>query len=190
MNRWFCALFGAVTAVILVGCGNMRRQENARPLDSSRFFKDGASARPTPPHTVARGEPDPDDPFVTGCRNGRLLKEIPLPITAALLERGQERFNIYCAVCHGRDGYGTGIVVRRGFPPPPSYHIERLRDADAGHFFDVMTQGYGAMPSYADRIDPHDRWAIVAYIRALQRSQHATLADVPVKERALLLSMP
>ena len=190
MTRWPKIFFGAVLAGTLAGCGNMHHQDNPRALYPSPFFNDGASARPTPAHTVARGEPAPDDPFVTGYRHGELLQEIPLPVTLALLERGRERFNIYCAVCHGRDGYGKGIVVRRGFPPPPSYHQPRLRTAAAGHFFAVMTHGYGAMPSYADRIDPHDRWAIVAYIRALQRSQDATLNDVPASARARLFSTP
>jgi len=190
MKRGLQFIGMAALAAAAGGCGNMRRQENPRPLDPSPFFRDGTSARPTPAHTVARGEPAPDDPFVTGYKNGILLKQIPLPLTRAVLERGRKRFNIYCAVCHGEDGYGTGIVVRRGFPAPPSYHQPRLREAEAGHFFDVMTRGYGVMPSYGDRISPSDRWAIVGYIRVLQRSQYATLRDVPAAERNRLLSSP
>jgi mono/diheme cytochrome c family protein len=104
-------------------------------------------------------------------------------LTVALLERGRERFNIYCAPCHGRAGVGDGMVVQRGMPRPPSLHDERLRAAPDQHVFDVITRGYGVMYSYAMRVQPPDRWAIVAYIRALQLSQHATLADVPTADR-------
>ena len=107
----------------------------------------------------------------------------PPPLTLALLERGQARFRIYCTPCHSELGDGHGMVVQRGFPAPPSYHIERLRAAPVEHFYDVMTHGYGAMYSYANRVQPADRWAIAAYIRALQLSQHATLADVPADQR-------
>ncbi len=119
-----------------------------------------------------------------------LITEFPIPITRAVLERGQERFNIYCSVCHGRTGEGNGMIVQRGFPPPPSYHIDRLRKAPVGHLFDVMTRGYGVMYSYASRVEPSDRWAIAAYIRALQLSRHATLDDVPADERAKLENGP
>jgi mono/diheme cytochrome c family protein len=110
----------------------------------------------------------------------------PFPITEAVLKRGQERFNIFCAVCHDRAGTGDGMIKRRGFTPPPSYHIPRLRGARVGYFFSVMTRGYGAMPDYAAQIPPRDRWNIVAYIRALQLSHHATLRDVPPEQRAAL----
>jgi mono/diheme cytochrome c family protein len=111
----------------------------------------------------------------------------PVPrVTLALLERGQERYRIYCAPCHSELGEGNGMIVQRGFAPPPSYHIDRLRAAPPQHLYDVITQGYGAMYSFAERVQPADRWAIVAYIRALQRSQHATLADVAATERQAL----
>ena len=110
----------------------------------------------------------------------------PLPVTAATLARGQERFGIFCAPCHGPLGDGDGLVARRGFPNPPSYHSDRLRNAPDSHLFAVITHGYGAMYPYANRVPPADRWAIVAYIRALQRSQHASLADVPAGERERL----
>jgi mono/diheme cytochrome c family protein len=114
-------------------------------------------------------------------------KPTPAPtVTLALLERGQERFRIYCMPCHSELGDGNGMVVQRGFPPPPSYHIDRLRAAPVQHFYDVMTNGYGAMYSFAARVQPEDRWAIAAYIRALQLSQHASLADVPPTERGAL----
>ena len=114
-------------------------------------------------------------------------KPVPAPpVTLALLERGQERFRIYCTPCHSELGDGHGMVVQRGFPPPPSYHIDRLRQAPVQHFYDVMTQGYGAMYSFANRVQPEDRWAIAAYIRALQRSQDATVADVAPDQRGAL----
>jgi len=112
--------------------------------------------------------------------------EFPMPITAADLDRGQERFNIYCSVCHGRLGDGSGMIVKRGFRKPPSFHDERLRNAPIGYFFDVETNGFGAMPDYASQIPPEDRWRIIAYIRALQLSQRSTLADVPASERGKL----
>jgi len=108
------------------------------------------------------------------------------PVTLALLERGQDRFRIYCTPCHSELGDGRGMIVQRGFPPPPSYHTDRLREAPVQHFYDVITNGYGAMYSFADRVQPEDRWAIAAYIRALQRSQHATLADVAADQQRAL----
>jgi mono/diheme cytochrome c family protein len=161
-------------AVALAGCDNMKDQPALRASDLPRLAPSGA---------VARGEPPVDDPVNTGFRGGEPLGRSPVAFTQERLARGRERFTIYCAPCHGEDGYGMGIVVRRGFPPPPSLHEERLRTAPDGHLFDVMTRGYGAMLPYADRLPPEDRWAIVAYIRALERSQHATLADVPAAQR-------
>lgn len=111
------------------------------------------------------------------------VTEFPMPITAADLDQGQERYNIYCAVCHGRSGDGAGMIVRRGFRKPPSFHDDRLRNAPAGYFFDVQTNGFGAMPDYASQIPPDDRWRIIAYIRALQLSQRAALAELPPDER-------
>ena len=118
------------------------------------------------------------------------MTKFPFPITKEVLLRGQERFDIYCAPCHGRTGYGDGMIVRRGFSAPPSYHEARLRKASVGHFFDVITNGFGAMYPYGDRITPEDRWAIIAYIRALQLSQDASLNDVPASKRATLKSDP
>jgi mono/diheme cytochrome c family protein len=175
----------AVLALLLLlcGCDNMDHQPNVRPMEPSAHFPNGSSAQPPPAHTVARGAPLPGDSRVNALRDGELVTQLPVPLTRELLDRGRERFNIFCATCHGEDGYGRGIVVRRGFPAPPSYHEERLRAAPIGHFYDVITRGYGVMYSYADRVAPNDRWAIAAYIRALQRSQHAVLADVPAAER-------
>ena len=183
--RFLFATLGLGCAFLLSACGNMKDQPNPRTLAPSDIFPDGASARPSPAHTVAHGQPPPGTPFESGfAPSGQPLVHAPVPFTAGLLARGQERFNIYCAVCHGEDGYGTGIVVRRGFPSAPSYHDERLRRETDGHFFDVMSRGYGVMPSFADRLTASDRWAVVGYIRALQRSQQATLSDVPATDRA------
>jgi mono/diheme cytochrome c family protein len=126
--------------------------------------------------------------FYTG-RQGddNLVSEIPVPVTKELLERGESRFNIYCTPCHSRLGDGEGMVVQRGFAEPPSYHIDRLRDAPIGHYFDVMTNGFGAMHSYASRVEPKDRWAIAAYIRALQLSQNAQVSDLPPEQREELM---
>ncbi len=122
--------------------------------------------------------------------NGVAVDAFPFPITRQDLERGRERYNIFCSPCHDYTGSGHGMVVQRGFPPPPSYHIDRLRNAPVGHFFDVMTNGYGTMYSYASRVSVEDRWRIAAYIRALQLSEHATLNDVPEKNRARLEKNP
>ena len=129
--------------------------------------------------TVARGTLQDDEAFFTGKNDKVTVKELPFPVDEALLNRGEERFNIYCSPCHDKTGGGNGMVVQRGYRQPPSFHIDRLRQADAGYFFDVMTNGFGAMPDYRAQIAPRDRWAIVAYIRALQLSQHAAAADVP-----------
>jgi mono/diheme cytochrome c family protein len=168
---------------VLAGCDNMKHQDNVRPFEASAHFADGASARPAPTHTVARGSPAPDDNAASGQKDGVPLAAIPLPLTRELLERGQVEFNAFCSACHGEDGYGRGIVVRRGFPAPPSLYEPALLQAAAGRLYGVITRGTGRMYPLADRIESHDRWAIVAYVRALQRSQHATLADVPAAER-------
>jgi mono/diheme cytochrome c family protein len=135
---------------------------------------------------VARGALHVDEHLYAGKIAGQLADALPFPLTRQLLERGQQRFNIYCTPCHDHLGSGHGMIVRRGFSPPASLHIERLRQAPLGHFFEVITNGYGAMPKYSTQISAQDRWAIVAYIRALQLSQHATLADVPDEVRQRL----
>jgi mono/diheme cytochrome c family protein len=166
----------------------MHVQPKVKPDSGSKFFQDGRGDRPEIPDTVARGHMRADELLYTGRVNGVLADQFPFPVTREVLERGRARFNIYCSPCHDYTGSGRGMIVQRGFPPPPSYHIDRLRQAPAGHFFEVMTDGYGAMYSYAGRITPEDRWAIVAYIRALQLSQHATLDDVPAAQRQQLTS--
>jgi mono/diheme cytochrome c family protein len=178
---WVLAAFAAA------GCDNMQHQENVRAYEPSKFFADGASARKPPAHAVSRDDPAPDDPVAHGRLGGAWATTIPLPVTRTLVERGGQRYAIYCAQCHGADGYGLGIVVRRGFPAPPSFHGPRERGEPAGRVFEVVSSGQGVMYGFADRIVPADRWAIVAYIRALQRSQDATVADVPPGERWRLL---
>jgi cytochrome c553 len=174
--------------LICTGCRrDMFLQPSEKPLERSEFFRDNEMAsRPLPAHTVARGQLDEDEAFYRGMIGTNLITEFPLPITREVLERGRERFEIYCAPCHGRTGEGNGMIPQRGYPHPPSYHIDRLRTAPVGHFFDVITRGYGVMYSYANRVEPEDRWAIAAYIRALQLSHDAKIADVPNEDRAQL----
>ena len=162
---------------------DMYEQPSKRPLEPSPLFPDRASARPLEPGTVSREDAPDLDAAETGLQDGRLVLDVPVPITPQLLARGQEQFGIYCAVCHGADGYGQGMIVQRGFPPPPSFHTDRLRQAPAGHFFDVMTRGYGVMYPYASRVAPADRWAITAYIRTLQLSQNAPASALPAHAR-------
>jgi mono/diheme cytochrome c family protein len=180
-----CSL--AALLALTTGCRQqMGDQPRYKPLAASDFFTDGSSARPLVEGAVARGQLRTDQEFYTGKLGKELVKTFPFPVTRAVLERGRQRFDIFCSPCHGRLGNGDGIVVQRGLRAPPSYHIDRLREAPPGHFFDVITNGFGAMASYASRVPVPDRWAIIAYIRALQLSQHATLTDVPPAERRSL----
>jgi Cytochrome C oxidase, cbb3-type, subunit III len=162
---------------------DMHVQPRYDPYGASSFFADGRSERPAVPGTVVHGDLRTDELRYTGKINGVVANEFPFPITRDDLERGRQRFNVNCSPCHDYTGTGHGMIVQRGFQAPPSYHIERLRNAPVGHFFDVITNGYGAMYSYANRVEPDDRWRIAAYIRALQLSQHATLNDVPAGQR-------
>jgi cytochrome c553 len=174
--------------LVIAGCKpQMGVQPRLEPYKHSDFFSNGSAMRPLPPHTVARGQLDADDSFHTGLLpDGRLVATFPEAVTPAMLERGRERYGIYCAVCHGLSGAADGMVVQRGFPAPPTFHSDRLRSAPIGHFVDVMTRGYGVMFPYAARVPAADRWAIAAYIRALQLSQHAALGDLPSDERTHL----
>lgn len=159
---------------------DMHVQPRFNPLARNDFFADQRSARPLVEGTVARGDLRADAYFYTGKIDNNPGDYFPFPVDETVLARGRERFNVFCAPCHSRLGDGNGFIPSRGFPrKPPSYHIERLRKAPVGYFFDVMTNGFGLMPDYASQIPPKDRWAIVAYIRALQLSQNAKLADVP-----------
>ena len=177
-----------IALALLSACRlDMHTQPKYKPLAQSSFFDDGRSERPVVPGTVARGHLRIDEHLYAGRINGVVADAFPFPITRQDLERGRERYNIYCSPCHDYTGSGQGTIVQRGFPPPPSYHVDRLRQAPAGHFFEVMTKGYGTMFSYADRVSPEDRWRIAAYIRALQLSRGATINDVPPEERQHLL---
>jgi mono/diheme cytochrome c family protein len=174
---------GLLALLAIAGCRqDMHDQPKFKPLARSDFYPDLRSARPLPEGTVARGQQHEDTYFYTGMIPGTNNPGdwMPFPVTADVLQRGRERFNIYCAPCHSRLGDGNGYVPSRGFARrPPSFHIDRLRKAPLGYFFDVMTHGFGMMPDYASQIPPNDRWAIVTYIRALQLSQNATTAEVP-----------
>jgi mono/diheme cytochrome c family protein len=165
----------------------MQNQPKYIPLRASAFFGDDRSARPIVAGTVARGQLHDDALLYTGKVNGSDATVFPFRVDEKVMARGRERFDIYCSPCHGPTGNGDGMIVRRGYPRPPSYHDDRLRSAVVGHYFDVITNGLGtAMPDYQAQIRAEDRWAIVAYIRALQLSQHATLADAPDAERERL----
>jgi mono/diheme cytochrome c family protein len=161
----------------------MYDQAKYKPLGESGFFADRRAARPLPEGTVARGWLKADQRLYEGKQGHDLVATLPMPLTKDLIARGRDRFNIYCSPCHDRTGSGRGMVVRRGFQPPPSFHLDRLRDAPIGHFFDVMTNGLGAMPDYSSQIEVADRWAIAAYVKALQLSQHAPVSDVPAEKR-------
>jgi mono/diheme cytochrome c family protein len=177
----------AVVLVMAAACRqDMHDQPKYIPLRRSTFFADDLSARPPVPGTVARGQLDDDPLLYTGKDHGEVATVFPFPVDAQVMARGEERFNIFCSPCHGRTGKGDGMVVRRGYRRPPPYDDARLVSAPVGHFFDVITNGFGAMPDYAAQIAPADRWAIIAYLRALQLSARATLADVPPADRAAL----
>lgn len=186
-------LFGTSFAalVALAGCRqDMHNQPRYKPFAATDFFGDGRSARPVVEGSVARGQLRVDRVRYTGKDNGTDITYFPFPLTMADLLRGQERFNIFCSPCHSRVGDGNGMVVRRGFHQAASYHTDKLIHAPVGHFFDVITNGFGAMPSYASRIEPDDRWRIAAYIRVLQLSENARITDVPTDQRATLENTP
>ena len=169
-----------VSVVALSGCRqDMHNQPKYRPLRGTAFFADGSSSRPLPEGTVARGTLEDNAAFFTGKVGNAPVRELPFKVDEALVNRGQDRYNIFCTPCHDTTGGGKGMVVQRGFKQPPSFHEERLRNAEAGYFFDVMTSGFGAMPDYKMQLSARDRWAVVAYIRALQLSQHAATSDIP-----------
>jgi hypothetical protein len=179
---------GAALIALAAGVGcrqDMQDQPKYIPLRPSDFFGDGRSERPLIEGTVARGHLDDDAAYYTGRGpDGKFVDEFPFPVTKDVIERGQDRFNIYCAPCHDRLGNGNGKIVRRGYRHPPSYHIDRLRQVPNGYIYDVITSGFGAMPDYAAQIHPPDRWAIVAYVRALQLAHNAKIDDVPADKRA------
>ena len=170
---------------LLTGCRqDMHDQPSYKPYAQSSFWPDQRSARPAIDGAVARGKLKTDTRLWKGrAADGTFITEIPMPVTKALLMRGQQRFNIYCTPCHGRTGEGEGMVVQRGFKHPPTYHSDRLRQQPPGYIFDVISNGFGSMVSYASRIPMEDRWAITAYVKVLQFSQNATTADVPEADR-------
>ena len=180
---WQAARWAVLCAVILAleGCddGDMNRNGRIKPLEHHAFFENGQSARPPVEGTVPRG--------ASAATRPAGQEKIPFAITRDVLERGRERYNIYCSVCHGLSGAGDGMIVRRGFTAPPTFHSDRLRAVPDSHFVDVMTNGFGAMYSYSDRVMLEDRWKIAAYIRALQLSQHVKLAELPEALRKEIL---
>ena len=182
----------AFAVPLIAVCGSACRQDMHNqpkyiPLRPSDFFGDGRSQRPPVEGAVARGHLNDDDAFYNGRGpDGKFLDTFPFPVTKDVMERGQQRFNIYCAPCHDRLGNGDGRIVRRGYRHPPSYHIDRLREVPNGYLYDVISNGFGAMPDYAAQIHPADRWAIVAYVRALQLAQNGKIDDVPADKRGEL----
>jgi mono/diheme cytochrome c family protein len=188
----------SVSALVLCGLlfvsacrQDMHNQPKYRPLRASAFFDDGSSARPLIEGTIARGTLQEDEAFFTGKVGGTPVTELPMPVDEQLVNRGEERYGIYCSPCHDATGGGRGMVVQRGFPRlPPSFHDERLRTAPAGYYFDVMTNGFGIMSDYRMQLTPRDRWAVVAYIRALQLSQRTPAADVPGGDPTKLGAQP
>jgi Cytochrome C oxidase, cbb3-type, subunit III len=187
-----CPTILLLSLLLLSACRqDMHDQPKYVPLRPSDFFADGRSARPITEGTVARGHLNDDTLLYTGKgADGKPSNEFPMPVTKELLLRGQQRFNVYCTPCHDRTGSGNGMIVRRGYRRPPTYHSDRLRQQPNGYLYDVITNGFGAMPDYAAQIPPPDRWAIVAYIRALQLSQQASIGDVPPAARSQLGDAP
>jgi mono/diheme cytochrome c family protein len=188
MTRRICA---CLVCLLTIGGGAACRQDmhdtpRYEPLERSDFYADRRSSRPLIEGTVARGLLRADDTFYTGKAGATPVATLPMPVTRELLQRGRDRYEVYCAPCHSKTGMGDGMVVRRGYKQPPSMHDPRLRAQPVGYFYDVVTRGFGQMPDYAAQIAPQDRWAVAAYLRALQISQHATVADVPAADRPKL----
>lgn len=172
----------AVCVALVAGCRqDMARQPKQRPLSPTDFFEDGRSERPLVEGTVYRGQLEEE--ALAAAKDSDVF---PLPVTRQLLARGRERYDIFCSPCHGLQGDGNGMVAVRGFRHPPSYHIDRLRQAPVGYFYDVIANGFGAMPDYAAQIPPRDRWAIIIYVRALQLSRNAPASELPVDLRERL----
>jgi mono/diheme cytochrome c family protein len=192
MNRkaWRARKALGAAALIAATCAcrqEMYNQPRYSPLEKSSFYADGRSSRPLVEGTVARGMLDSTAmPLSPAAAPGSVavVTALPMPLTSSLLSRGRQRYEIFCTPCHDRTGGGQGMVVRRGYRPPPSLHVDRLREAPVGHFYDVMTRGLGAMPDYAQQIPPEDRWAIAAYVKALQLSQHAPVGELAEEDRA------
>lgn len=181
------ALVAFAGALALTACRqDMHDQPRYKAAGQSAFFADGRNNRPLVPGTVARGRLQEDDHLYRGKIDGKPAETYPFPITADILKRGRDRYAIYCTPCHSPQGDGNGMVVQRGMKRPPSYHIERLQKSPPGYFFDVITNGFGAMYDYSERIDVNDRWAIVAYVQTLQQSQNTKASDLTPEERTKL----
>jgi mono/diheme cytochrome c family protein len=190
-GTWLVLAWSLPVFLIGLGCRrDMFNQPKSNPLQESAFFPDGAASRPLPPHTVSRDDWDQESSFYTGRQGTNLITTFPFPVTRAVLDRGRERYDIYCAPCHGQTGDGKGIVVLRGLSAPPPLDLDRLRASPAGHFVEVITRGYGVMFPQSSQVAPADRWAIAAYIRALQLSQHGTLPDLSAAEQAKFKPRP
>jgi mono/diheme cytochrome c family protein len=185
--RILCGAFAALTLFLFAGCDNLHQdmgnQPKNKPLSPSDFFADGRSERMPVDNTVSRDALDNDDLVVAKDSNN-----FPLPVNEALLERGEDRYKIFCSPCHGLQGDGNGMVAMRGMKHPPSYHEDRLRQSPNGYFYDVITNGFGQMYSYSAQVPPRDRWAIVAYVRALQLSRNARGADLSPEMRGKMTS--
>ncbi len=189
IRRAALLLFSFAFCLSFAACAQqMSREPKFKPLEPTSFFKNNASARPVVPGTVARDYRKEDASLSVVKSGDAYTNDFPFPVTRELIERGRERYNINCAVCHSYTGDGDGMIVRRGFSPPPSFHADIVRRQPVGFYFDVITNGYGAMGRYGYQVTARDRWAIIAYIRALQLSRNATLDDVPPKERGRLTS--
>lgn len=194
MKRALTWLAGMASLVAGAGCHqDMWLQPKALGQSKSTVFADlGASQAPVP-GTVEFGKPKTDEAFYTGRVGGKLVAEFPVPVTEELVRRGKERFEIFCMNCHGAAGDGQGMIAKRGFTlarPVGNYHSDRLRAMPVGHFFEVMTEGFGTMYPLKGRMSPYDRWAVAAYVRVLQASQHTPVAEIPAEERARLEAMP
>lgn len=181
----------AASCLIVSACaGNHRDQPYEEAQEPSQFFADNRATRPFVENTVAQGAGRNEEDLYEGTQNGRVVNAFPFPVTRRVLEQGQQQYNAHCLPCHGYAGYGDGMIVRRGYSRPPSYHIDRLRQETLGHYYNVIANGYGAMPAYADQVYPRDRWAIIAYIRALQLSQNANVDELPADVRERLNNPP
>jgi mono/diheme cytochrome c family protein len=186
----------AAAALLVVGCSirrNMFDQPKFEPYEKTDFFGDARSARPIPENTVAVGHLDEDTAFYQGMVDGEYITDFPLEVTAEVLARGRGRFQIYCTPCHGASGYGNGMIVKRGYKQPPSYHSEDLRsnpDKPVGYIYHTISNGFGVMSGYSYQLKPADRWAVVAYLRTLQFSQYAKADDLPEEDKGRLASLP
>ena len=184
--RRHTAALAAAAAFLFSGCTDMYNGNKMKPLEENRFYADRQSARTPVAGTVPRGLGDPTDAFHSGMQGGAYVTAIPVAIDSALLARGQDRFTVFCSPCHGRTGEGNGMIVQRGFPRPNSFHIDSVRSKPDGYYFDVITNGFGRMYAYAPSVPAADRWAVIAYVRALQLSRTVDASTLSAEERSKL----